>query len=232
MITKEEARENLNKSLKNLYSRQGNITARELEKEVIYMCCYEIIKKRKKKTSVITDMSLMEKSFNDSLLDIVPVSNVYAEAATELFPKDYDHTNIIIVTEAVKNNIFEDNMWDILRDYYLVKHGYDIDYALFEDGGVPVFKMRSLKQIENINRILYDRIDITISFIDEKRIFVTIDNKINEVATNIRDRGDWYNIEYENENYKYIIRYDESFNPSSFVAIKSQDHHRVEYFEK
>jgi len=233
MTSKTEAKEKLRKSLNNLYNRQGVINARELEKEVIYMCCYEVIKIRKKKTSVDSDLLLVSRSFNDSLLDIVPISIAYSEAAVELFPNVYNPTNVIIVTEAIKNNIFEDNMWNILKDCYLEKHGYDIDYALFEEGGVPKFKMKSLRQIDNINRTLNENIDITISFIGEDRIFVTVGEEFKELAVNI-SMEDMSNLEYKNinERYKFIIRYDESFNPSSFVVINQQDNRMIEYYYK
>lgn len=234
MTTKEEAKENLKKSIDSLYIHQSNITDRELEKEVIYWCCYEIIKKRKKKTSVLTDDLQIFNSFRDSILDIAPISKVYTEAAMELFPNNYDFASAIMATEAIKNNIFEDNMWDILKDYFLKKHGFDIDYSLFEEGGVRKFNMRSLRQIENTNRTINNIIDITICFIDEERIFITVCEEIKEMAVLIRNEEDWYNLEYKHESevYKFIIRYNESFNPSSFVVINQKNNRIVEYFEK
>lgn len=234
MTTKEEAKENLKKSIDSLNIHQSNITDIELEKEVIYWCCYEIIKKRKKKTSGLTDDLQIFNSFRDSILDIAPISKVYTEAAMELFPNNYDIASAIIATEAVKNNIFEDNMWDILKDYFLKNHGFDIDYSLFEEGGVRKFNMKSLRQIENTNRTINNIIDITICFIDDERIFITVGEEIKEMAVLIKNEEDWYNLTYKHESevYKFIIRYNESFNPSSFVVINQKNNRMVEYFEK
>ena len=54
------------------------------------------------------------------------------------------------------------------------------------------------------------------------------------MAVLIKNEEDWYNLTYKHESevYKFIIRYNESFNPSSFVVINQKNNRMVEYFEK
>lgn len=233
-MTKDEAKTILTESVNNIFKRQGNMTTQELEKEVIYQGCYEILKNRKKKTaSSGGDLMSMFGAFSDSAQDIVPVSKAFSEAAMELFPDNYDYSHAIIATEGIKNNIFEDNMWVVLREYFLDKHGRDIDDNLVAEGGGPTFVLNSKRQVENDSTSINDSVEVKIVFVGTHKIIVTVSTDINNVTGTLTSEDDMYNLDYSTDNgdYNFIIRYDKSFHPASFVVINQRDGRTVEYFE-
>lgn len=232
-MTKEQAKKILSESVNNIINRQGNMTTRELEKEVIYQGCYEILKNRKKKTASSSgEIMNMFGAFSDSMLEIVPVSKAFSEAAMELSPNNYDYSHAIIATEGIKNNIFEDNMWDILKEYFLDKHGHNIDDILVTEGGAPTFILNSIRQVENESKTTNDSVAVKIVFVGTDKIIVTLGSDINNITGILTSEDDMYNLEYvtDNDEYKFIIRYDKSFHPVSFVVINQRKDITVEYF--
>jgi len=232
-MTKEQAKKILSESVNNILNQQSQMTTRELEKEVIYQGCYEILKNRKKKTASGGDLMSMFGAFSKSTQDIIPVSKAFSEAAMELFPKNFDHSHAIIATEGIKNNIFEDNMWDVLREYFLDKHGQDIEDNLVVEGGGPTFILNSRRQVENENTQTNENVEVKIVFVGTHKIIVTVGINIKNITGTLTNEDDMYNLEYvtDNDEFIFIIRYNKSFQPRSFVVINKKNDIQVEYFD-
>jgi hypothetical protein len=231
-MNKEEAKIILKKSINNLFKRQEVVRKQELEKDVIFLITYEILKQRKKDIANSKNMMDIVGGFSNSMNEIIPVSAAFTEAAKEFYPKQYDVLPAMAAME-IQNIIFEDNAWDVLREYFLSKHGYDIDENLIEEGGFHKFSMISKRQIVNNSRIMNENIEVKIAFIETYKIIVTVGAIINKISGNLLSEDDFYNLEYDNNqsDYKFIIHYDNSFRISSFDTINKVDNKKIEYFE-
>jgi hypothetical protein len=166
------------------------------------------------------------------MLEIVPLTKAFTDAAIALYPKHYDISNAIIAIEAVKNNVFEDKMWETLKDYFIHKHELDIDENLVDEGAEIIFNMISTKQITNGKQITNEIIKLKIIFVGTTNIIATVGSIIVNMKAKLNGEDDMYNLEYNSnsQEFTFIIRYDRSFNPNSFVLKNNSNGEEIEYF--
>ena len=173
-MEKEKALSILKESLIDFSEKQKKLTISDLQNEVINLICLEILKKQKRKS---TDWEKMLTANSESMLDIVPFSKVFTEAAQELFPNEYDVSKVIFAVEAVKTNTFLDNSWELLREYFIEKHERDINDDLNLDN----------KFLNQSNTMINQPL-----FMDMGEI-IAINNKISQ-CTEINQLKKLYNI--------------------------------------
>jgi hypothetical protein len=92
--------------------------------------------------------------------------------------------------------------------------------------------MISTKQITNGKQITNEIIKLKIIFVGTTNIIATVGSIIVNMKAKLNGEDDMYNLEYNSnsQEFTFIIRYDRSFNPNSFVLKNNSNGEEIEYF--
>lgn len=121
-MDKDGAKIILSESLNNLEKRRGApLTIADLEAEVINNACVSVFMRKKldeKKDNIFSIFSLPPFNVRD-------IASAFANAALELFPREYTQLQATNAILAVQQNVAWEGMLDFLRNYFQKNHGDD-----------------------------------------------------------------------------------------------------------
>lgn len=132
-----------------LKNNVGGITTQQLEREVIFTTCLEVLKAEKEANGKRNGMNAL---FGYLLYEEVSLSNQYTElfvsAALEIYPDHYGEAEAASAMIGIPSNCAWDGMWDHLRKYYKNDHNRNIDNVEIND---VVFYSNSHSRFVNDN---------------------------------------------------------------------------------
>lgn len=231
-MNKERAREILIRHVSNLQSRRNQLFTEDLEAEVINTACFEILKKRKEKTSDSKSIEALFGAILDSTNDIMPIAKSFTDAAIELFPQNYSHREAANALLGISNNVMWEGMWDFLRDYYNKNHGWSIDdvqtdaiifystrHQRFENGVLT--SESEVERTININKVK-----------DSEEIIVSIEPSLSPKKGFLKESSD--NKEVYNgydPDFRFHIFYDDFGEIEKFILERIDRNLKLQYFE-
>lgn len=129
MIDDYKAATILGNSVNDFIDRNGTINKLELLNEITNNICLYILSNSREKSLGANSiesmfMSMLKDAAENSYIE---TTNIFTSAAMDLFPSTYTKKETLITLMDVQEKLGEDNGWENLQQYFLKKHGFDIE---------------------------------------------------------------------------------------------------------
>ena len=231
-MDKNEAKRILIESISNLKKRRGNITANDVEAEVINNACLCILKNQKEKIQKGNTIEEMFFEAFKSTEDAIPIAKAFTDSAMDLFPQYYAEQNAVMATMGIQQNVAWEGMWDYLRDYFQQNHGIQID----EIETTPLFFYSTEhKRYENDNFVSESKIERTINlnFIsDKKELVVSIAPSLSPKKSYlISNNSNEYKYRGSDPDYLFTVTFDDFDEVKNFILEMPNRKLKIIYFE-
>jgi len=217
MIDKNDVINILGTGFQNIQNRQGKITIEDVEAEVINQACRYIIHNYSDQIKSVNDVNQINTVFTENI-KFQPIALLFIDAASYLFPAEYDSEERKAAFKCIYSNISWAGMWDYLRGYFQKMHGESIDDVVIEP---LIFYSQKHKRFQNGILVSESEVERNVNinfFNNQKEVIISIEPTLSA------KKG--YLLSKENNvlifigadpDYKFIIKLDKYNEVDEFI---------------
>lgn len=216
-MDKIKAKNILEKGLKNIQNREGQLTLQDVEAEVINQACRYLIQNYSEQIESVHDINQIGSVFMNNT-QFQPIALMFVDAASEIFPNDFGNDERKAAFGGIYSNISWAGMWDFLRDYFQKRHGEAIDNVKSDP---MIFYSKKHKRYENGVQVSETEVERNVNlnfFNGQSEVIVSIEPTLSaKKGFLISNNNNTLIYNGADPDYRFTIKFDKYDEVEEFV---------------